>query len=243
MRKTPMYAMVAVLAFMFAAPAGQAGISRVAKRLNMIDFYAGGSMATGKYGGLGQTHWDDLANAFFPNPKVDGSNLYGSSYHLGFDYGQLRYNHLLLAVGFRYTKVELKDSVRIPFEDPEAVHWLRGDFYSGVNLYDLSFDMNYFLTNATTSTFSPYVGLGLKAGLMVFSTDARDEESGLEYADENELKFTTSLNFGADMRVYSAPSGRSFATISSVNSWDILGTGGRPRYLNIGGAIKYYFRP
>ena len=78
---------------------------------------------------------------------------------------------------------------------------------------------------------------------MSFATDARDPESGVDYADENELKFTVSVNFGADIKVWTAPSGRSYVALSSVNSWDLLASGQRPRYLNIGGAIKYYFRP
>ncbi|MDH4156270.1 MAG: hypothetical protein OEW00_03225 [candidate division Zixibacteria bacterium] len=236
--------LLVVLTMLLAAPAVDAGIQKVSRRMTMIDFYAGGSIISGKYEGLGLDHWNDLFDVGFASPSIGGSDIYKSTYHFGIDYGQLRNDHILFTIGFRYTRVQVKDSINIPFNDPEYDYALMDfDDIFNVHLYDIDFNLNYFVTNAQRSLLAPYVGLGFKGGFMSFATDARDLESGLEYADENELKFTVSVNFGADIKVWTAPSGRSYFTLSSVNSWDLLASGQRPRYLNIGGAIKYYFRP
>jgi hypothetical protein len=231
--------LLVALIMLLVAPAADAGIKKVAKRLSMIDFYAGGSIISGKYQGLGLDHWNDFFEKGFPSPSIDGSDIYKSTFHFGIDYGQLRNDHFLFTIGFRYTRVQVKDSINIPFDDPKYDYALMDvDDFIDIHLYDIDFNLNYFFTNAQHSLLAPYVGLGLKGGFM-----SKDPESAGGYADENELKFTVSANFGADIKVWTAPSGRSHVALSSVNSWDLLASGQRPRYLNIGGAIKYYFRP
>lgn len=153
---------------------------------------------------------------------------------------------MLYSVGFRYTRAEVQGSFADSLEigqDSVFLAWYDLDSYYSIHLYELEANFNYFLIDPTESVFAPFVGFGGKAGFMNFSTDLFDVDSGLEYADENELKFTLHLNFGADLKLYEAPSGMSYFALSSVNSWDVLASGNRPRYLNIGGALKYYFRP
>lgn len=241
MKKATSAVVILLIGFLLSVPSTQGGIAKVAKRWNMIDFYAGGSMITGEYEGLGSDDWDDIF--FSPySADVDGNDLYNTTFHLGFDYGQLRNNHMFFSIGFRYTKVEIEDSVVVDFPDAIGIVYFRENDFN-INLFDLDFNLNYYPLNVNRHYLLPYLGVGFKGGFMVFDNEGRDPETGYEYESESEIKFTLSLNFGADLKIWSSPSGRSFVTLSSINSWDIVASDNRPKYLNIGGGIKYYFRP
>ncbi len=243
MRKALSIVLTAALTGLFLFSTSQAGIARVAKRINVISFYAGSSAISGKYDGLGADKWNQIFETNLASPDVDGGDLYKSCFHLGFDYGQLRGGKLLYSFGFRYTKVKFQDSTTVPFDDPGFLYIIRSledDF--NVHLYDLGLDVNYFLFDLNLQRWSPYFGLGGKVGFMTFDAEGRSLE-GYEYSTESQIKSTIGVNFGADIKVWSAPKGRSFVTLSSVNSWDLFASGNRPKYLNVGGAIKYYFKP
>ena len=85
------------------------------------------------------------------------------------------------------------------------------------------------------SSFSPYAGVAVKGGL------TRISQTG--YSDDHIADIALAVNFGADIRIWSSADARQFLTLSSVNSYDLFGSNNRPLYFNVGGAIKYYFRP
>ena len=63
------------------------------------------------------------------------------------------------------------------------------------------------------------------------------------YDNENDLTLAASLNFGAEVKLHTAASGRSFVALASMNNWNFYAANDRPKYLHIGGGLKYYFRP
>jgi hypothetical protein len=136
----------------------------------------------------------------------------------------------------------LKDSTIVPFTPSPGIIYLEQSDLN-LNLYDIDFNINYYQSNVAVSGWSPYVGLGMRTGFQVLSAEGVDPVSGLPYASETELKFALALNVGIDVKLTSAASNRSHFVLSSANSFDFLGTGNRPRYLNLGLALKYYFRP
>ena len=83
--------------------------------------------------------------------------------------------------------------------------------------------------------FTPYVGLVAAVGMIAQSAEG--------YETEYEVNSLLSANFGAEFKLWSSPDKRKFLTLASVNSFDLLSSGYRPRNLNIGGAIKFYGRP
>ncbi|MFQ5499316.1 MAG: hypothetical protein ACE5FH_06560 [Candidatus Zixiibacteriota bacterium] len=228
---------VALISFL--APSGQAGLQRVARRLNVVSLTGGYSTILGSYEGIGSDSWREVFSTPGPDVDVDGDGLYEPTYHLGFSYGQIRNNRMYVGVGLAYTQVRTENTIDVPGYG--RVMQLENDF--DFNLYDINFDFNYHLTNVHRAAFSPYVGVGLVGGFFVSSSPGRDPQTGLKFASESQLKFTTRLNFGVDLKLVRSASKRSYVALSSVNSWDVLATGQRPKYLNIGVAIKYYFRP
>ena len=127
-------------------------------------------------------------------------------------------------LGFRFTDHNVKDIfAEIPAQDITY------------RQYDLEFNVNYLLNNLARTFWSPYVGIGAQAGFTSLSEKGAD--------DQSDLKFALSLNFGVDFKIWGEPKNRSFVTLSSINSLNFLGSDNRPQYLNIGGGLRYYFRP
>ncbi len=217
-------------------------LTKVPARVSIIDISGGYSMITGNYGGFRGDSWNKIFGLSGSNPSVTGSDIYSPTFHFGFSYGQLRNNHLFYSVGFRYTKIGLEDSTIVPFSPSPGIIYLEQSGLN-LNLYDIDFNFNYYQSNVAVTGWSPYIGLGMRTGFQVLSAEGRDPESGLEYASESELKFALALNVGIDVKLTSAASNRSHFVLSSANSFDFLGSGNRPRYLNLGLALKYYFRP
>lgn len=196
------------------------GIIRVAKRYSVIDFYGGTSSPVGSYDNIaGIIYFVDGRGRPF---EVDGDKIYDPTYQLGFSFGQLRNSNMLMKIGFRYTNVEVAGN------DP---------LFSFVKLrqYDLDINFNYLLMNIIEHSFVPYVGVGFRAGF----TNA--EAAG--YRSEARINTVLAANFGAELKLWEGAKKQSFITIASVNSYDLFASGNRPKYLNIGGALKYYFRP
>lgn len=224
------------LLLIFALGSTSQAITRVARKLYVIDLFSGYGSPVGNYSAIpGDDFYYDGAIHEFPADQV-----YDGSFHIGIDYGQLWANHLLTQVGFRYVHHNLKDTIGNA----------RDAFYYNtkpkLNQYDLDLNFNYLVTNIYETFGSPYVGLGLHGGITNVSTEgivvSGEEGDIVTSSSQNELTFAMSLNFGAEFKVFTAPSGKSFVTLASVNSWDFVSTNDRPKYLNIGGAIRYYFR-
>jgi len=214
-------------------------VSKVAARWYTLDIYSGSSTATGNYGGFRSEKWVNLFTTTGPNPSVAAADIYNSTYHIGLNYGNLRNDHIFYSLGFRYTKVKMNDSIIVRFN--QGVGTLFPVF--DVNLYDINFNLNYYLSNLTKSDWSPYFGIGFASGLEVFSVDGIDTTSGLKFESETEIKFALALNFGADFKLWSSKDNRNHLAVSSNNSFEFVGTGNRPKYFNFGLALRLYFRP
>jgi len=204
-------------------------IQKVAPRLNVVDIYGGYSAPLGEYDSyiLYDFTYDDKTFEF------EGSDIYKSSFHLGVDYGQVINRHWLASIGFCYGSSNyFEDTLWAPLPDTVGFRMPRD---SKFRQYDISFDLHYLVNDLTEQLWSPYVGASVAAGM-----------SGVVLRDfENEYNATIalSLDFGLDVKLWTAPDKRSFVTLASINSWDFLTSGARPKYLQIGGGIKYYFRP
>ena len=214
---------VVLLALVFAVSSfAEAGIKRVARRWNVIDFYGGYARPHGEYGAMGDLPFTDQSGHPI-NLRAD--EWLDETYFLGFDYGTLYKAHLMYMIGFRFTDHNVKDVFRdIPQKDIRY------------RQYDLEFNANYMFNDLSKLFWSPYVGVGAQAGFTSFSIKGAGN-------DESQLKFALSLNFGVDFKIWTAPKGRSFVTLSSINNLNFLGSDDRPVYLNIGGGLRYYFRP
>ena len=160
--------------------------------------------------------------------EFDAEDVYGDSYYFGLEYGQLIAGHWLGSVGFRFTHHNLRDTI-----GDERMAFMY-DFKPTFNQYDLEVNMNYLLNSLASSVWTPYAGLGLHAGIASVDWD--------EYDAENDLTFGMNLNFGAEVKLYTAASGKSFVTLASMNNWNFMATNDRPKYLQIGGGVKYYMR-
>jgi len=209
-------------------------VTKVPARVNVMEFYGGASTAHGSYGEIRGVEWKEIFRFPGPNPSIDADNIFASSFNLGIGYGRLRNDHVLTSVGFRYTRVELDDVV-IVRSDEVDLGLVGPDSAINENLYDITFDLNYFLNNITKKTWSPYVGVGFKGGLMVFSQEG--------FASQTDIKFSSAVNFGLDLKLWNDKANRTQVVLSSTNSFDFWATGNRPKYLNFGVGLKYYFRP
>jgi outer membrane protein W len=112
--------------------------------------------------------------------------------------------------------------------------WLEKAYGEKINFrqYDIELNANYYFLDLTSTVFSPYTGAGVQAGFTSFSPEG--------FEDESEIKVAGSLNFGADLKLFD--NGRSFLTVASMNNYNLLASDNRPKYLNLGFALRYFFR-
>jgi len=207
------------------------GITRVARRLNMLEFYGGYASPIGKYDAI---IGDFILDRHFVVDgrlvEVNGDDVYEPSFYLGVSYGQLRSRYFLFSIGFRYTNADLQDTIMFS----PTVGMIIPDDYS-LALYDIDVNLNYLLADPISSPVSPYFGIGLHSGIV------HAKFKGINSDDR--VMFALSFNFGVDVKLWSAPKGRSMVTLSSINNWNVVSSDDRPRYLHIGGGIRYWFRP
>ncbi|MFQ5453513.1 MAG: hypothetical protein ACE5D6_04930 [Candidatus Zixiibacteriota bacterium] len=207
----------------------EAGIARVAKRMNVMEFFSGYALPVGNYNGIDII---DFRNTQGFLVDLNAEDVYDPSYFVGFSYGQLRNNHMFYSLGFRYVKIATEDTFAVEpglgyIFDPETPNF---------NQYDIDFNLNYFASNPTVSGFSPYVGVGFHGGITSVTGDNFNIESS------NDVTLALGINFGADLTIWKSVNKRAFVTLSSVNEYQFFASDGRPKYLNLGGALKYYFR-
>ncbi|MBI5266396.1 MAG: hypothetical protein HY851_04105, partial [candidate division Zixibacteria bacterium] len=208
-----------VISFSLLSESSTAGIERTAKRWYMFDIYGGTSMAHGEYEGIGATTFiTESGNSL----KIGADDLYEDGTHFGVDYGMMR-TRTLFSLGFRYTDIEYKDVVIVSGYMP----FLPFDPYapSNVNLtqWDVDVTVHHYLANLSLHSASPYMGVGMQVGATSQTADG--------FNSINRSTFALSLDFGADVKVSSGEGGRSFVTLSSVNSYQFVGTSDRPKYL------------
>jgi len=200
----------------------EAGISRVARRYNFIQFYGSYSQPVGKYDQLFDS---PIVDGFGDPFSADADLVYDPTYQFGFAYGQLRNNHIAFSLGFTYTDIDAVGDF--------------ADFGTGekgaLNQYDVDFDLNYLFTNPAQAKISPFVGLGFHAGITSWTAAG--------YESQNELTMALGVNFGTDIVLWESSDKRTFVALSSINEFQFLASEERPKYLNLGVGLKYYFRP
>jgi hypothetical protein len=196
------------------APAG--AVTKTPRSLYVLDLHGGYSTPFGSYTGIGPISIDNLES-------ISASDLYDPTYHVGLNLGRLSDEHLYFGLGFQYTSIKTDKQIVLT---PTTLKFSQFDF---------NFDFNYYPASPQTESFAPYFGPGLVIGLTTAHASG--------YRSETQVALGANLNFGADFRVWKAQDGRSLVTLSSVNSWNLIAGGDRPRYLNIGGALRYFFRP
>jgi len=206
---------------LLAAGSSTYAIQRVAPRWSVVEGYGGYASPLGTYDNVGGVPIIDGSGRSI---EMDAEGVYDPSYYFGFNYGQLRNRHLLMNVGFRYTKANLDDQL-IPLFTIEA---------PGVHMYDLEINLNWQFLDLHYNPWTPYFGLGFHGGFV--------RQAYRDFADEYETTLDLGLNFGAEVKLWAAPNDRSFVTLSSINSWTFAASNERLRSLNIGGGLKYYFK-
>lgn len=245
MQRTTKATLMVVLLVCVVAGTTSAGLMKVPKRYNFVGLLGGYAQPIGKYDGL--LGFVDFENQAGKPVDIDGDRLYDPTYHFGLNYGQIRNNHIAFSIGFRFTHIDQVSLENVTVEDlepdmePGDALTLSGYqmFFESkkpsVNLYDLDFDINYLFSNITEFPVAPYAGLGVTGGLTAATAKGYDSESRVEVLAR--------VNFGLEFKFWQSPSKRSFLTLASVNSYDFVASGDRPRHLYLGGALKYYFRP
>lgn len=222
----PYMAVLLLLVLLF----GTAGaIERVAKRLNFLELSAGYVDPVGNVGGVMSVPRSDIPGNFFRS-SLDAADVYKSSYTLGVGLGQIYSGRLMWGLGFRYTRHNLRDTIQAGGITAVAVD------KPDLNQYDIELNLNYYLVDPSRSVFAPYAGIGVAAGILTASWDD-------EFASESETKALGALNFGFDLRLWQSENGRDMVALVSQNRYDILASEERPKYLTIGGALRFYIRP
>ncbi len=219
MKRMSVFLLVIFAIGFIGASAADAAIRRVAPRYYVFDVYGGYSMPWGEY--------DEVSFVILPPPIQDADTVFEGTYHVGFHYGVLSWRHVLSTVGFRYTDHSPKDWL------VQQAYNQTGQLLEGYRQFDLTLDVNVYPLDISSSFFSPYIGAGFKGGLL------SDDVAGFE--SESKLTATMSANFGADLKIAELSSG-AFVTLASVNSFDVFASNDRPKYLNVGGGLRWWFR-
>lgn len=220
----------------------EAAIVRVARRYTLVDIFSGYSDPVGKYDGLA-----GLADFYGERNRpldIDGDRLWDPTWHLGFRYGQLLGGHWQWAIGFKYTRFDQINLATAVFDDfgvtgTDSISWTAPGMFAekdkpSVNQYDIIFDLNYQFLSMTDYPATPYLGITVGSGFTAATSKGYDSES--------HLNLFAAVNFGGELKLWQDGSKRWYLTLASVNSYEFYGSGDRPRYLNVGGGLRYYFR-
>ncbi|RKX24356.1 MAG: hypothetical protein DRP45_08385 [Candidatus Zixiibacteriota bacterium] len=217
-----------LLVILTAIPSAWA-IQRTAPRLNVVSFSGGYAGPVGTYDGTVALDFD------FDGTLVDfdAKNVYENGVRLAISYGAVKRGHWLGTLGFEYTRHNYKN----PLVQRHSNHLYEITFLEdpAFSQYDLELSLGYLFNDLNYTVWSPLFGFRLTAGMSGISAERVESEY--------QSSLSLGLDFGADIKIWTAPDKRSFVTLSSVNSWDFAASNDRPRYLNIGAGIKYYFRP
>ncbi len=199
----------------------QARISKVARKYNVFQIYGTYATPHGSYDQLGSVPLTSYMGAL---RQLDADLFLNGTYSLGVDYGTLYNRHILATIGFHFTEHNVQDHIELRVDGV----LVRYNYYQ----YDIEFNMNYYMLDLANSFWSPYLGAGVQAGLTSLSVKRFDNES--------DIKFAASVNFGADLKIFGNKKG--FVTLASMNNYNLFGSDNRPQYLNIGMALRYFFR-
>jgi hypothetical protein len=207
-----------------AGAASQAEMTRVARRYNLVNLYGGYSEPVGTYDGIGILDFTRDGQLV----ELDADQLYESTVHFGFDFGQLRNTNMQVLIGFQYTKIEQLDA----FTD--GIFEWRMVPVPFINQYDVNFGFNYLFGDLTKSSLAPYLGANCLAGFTVLSANNVESESQLNVA--------LAAGAGLELKLWQDAALRRFVTFVPQTSYQFYGSGDRARHWNVGAGLKYYFR-
>jgi hypothetical protein len=218
------------LMLLVAAATPAHAIQRVAPRIGIIEVRFGYAMPLGEYDGL-----PGLDFIFDESDLVsfDAENVFEDGFAAGISYGQMLGGHWRASFGFDYARNKVKNPIMQQIGD----YLYRIDFTDDLtyNQYDLSFRTAYAFTDLRQYRWSPFLGLGAMAGLSTSQSPG--------YETQMKLDFGMDLDFGLDVKLWEGADKRSFVALSSINSWNFVATGDRVSYLQIGGGLRYFFKP
>jgi len=218
---------ISALTLIIAAATPAHAIQRVAPKFGIVEVRFGYAMPLG-------THTGTFVDDFVYEDRLYEANakdVYKEGVVLGVAFGQTSTRNLTLGIGFQYVAHDFEDTAvsndgTVGFYQDETPTYRQ---------FDLQISARYSPFDIRSVPIAPYAGVSISPGLG--KADFRS------FQDEYQITLSTSLDFGADFRIWSAPDGRSFLCLSSINSWDFYGSGDRVRHLQIGGGIKYFFKP
>jgi len=222
--------LLATLALILAAGTPAFAIQRVAARFGVLEVRFGYAMPQGQYDGL-----PGLDFIFDETELVefDADRVYKDGFALGLSYGQMLGGNWRASVAFDYARNEIKNPIFQRIGDYEYTITLPDKWT--FHQYDLTLRGAFAFTDLSQMAWSPFVGLGVSTGLSTVRSPG--------YATESEFDFGMSLDFGLDVKLFQAADNRSFVALSSINSWNFLSSGERASHLQVGGGIKYFFKP
>ena len=219
MLRLMIFGLTLVAVILVAVPSGQA-IQRVAPKYSFVEFYWGAGLPTGSY--------DNILNVIYFTDgsgrpiEIDADDLYDAGFFIGASYGQVLRGHLVASVGLRYGRVNVDDDFPFFTVTPR------------VHLYDVQFNANWMFLDLNESAWSPYVGAGVRTGFLGRSYSG--------YDTEYDATIDFGLNFGVDVKLWKSADSPQFVTLSSINNWSLATSDVRPRNINIGLGVKYYFK-
>lgn len=214
---------------MLVAASAEAVVRTSGRSMNVFELSLNFATPVGKYEEIGPIEFRDFDNR---RRELNADEVFDNSWGFGLSYGRVVSSRGFVSFGFNYTNIQVEDSFVV--DNPNGtVTYMWVPETPSVNQYDLTLDFNVYLLQNSQAAFAPYVGLGLKAGVTSFSNEG--------YDSENETNIGVNLNFGADIVLGGQRSRDGYFALSSINSWDMIGTNDRPRFLHIGGGVKYFF--
>jgi hypothetical protein len=241
-RSLVLLSVTSILGLIFFVPEASAELQRVARKVNYFKIKGGYTMPVGKVSGYQGDSWADIFRLDEPSPNIKAEDVYKDTWSMGIDYGFLRYDHIAFSFGFQYTGVPVQDSVVIEFDTLFGIVSFN-TIDVNVNLYDITLNADFYPLSPFTSKLLPYVGAGLSGGLLVFSGEGTDAETGLEFASTGEVELAAHVNFGVDFKVWENQRSGSFVTLSSDNSYEFWSSDYRPAYGRFNFGIKYFLKP
>ena len=233
MKRVTMLLGLTLVAVMMLATVADARLDRVARRHSVFSMYGGYATPHGSYDKLGSVLFTD---EFGQRVQIDADQFLDDTYFIGFELGRLVAGQFMGTVGFRYTDMQLKEGSTFTFGSSGSSVSLPS-FALNYSQYDLTMDLNYLIADISRQPIAPYVGGGIWAGWTRLSSD-----QATTYVNDDEFSIGLNLNFGCDVKLTEMDRG-GFLTLSSMNSVNLLASDDRPRYLNLGIGLKYYFRP
>ncbi len=225
---------VILLVLVFVSASSVSAFSKVAARFNVVEFYGSSSQPIGSVDRIGiGLQGFVFEDDFFQSFDIDAEDVYENSTQIGVSYGRLINDNTLFNVGFSYTDVKHEENFNQIFNGFIYSYYYPKIFK--IRMYNVDFNLNYYFGSPVKQALTPYAGVGLQTGLLSVSVS--------NFASESDFVSALSFNFGADLNVWQAPNKMSRLNLSSVNSYQIYASDSRPKYMNIGLGLKYYFRP